>query len=137
MLLKWLPAAIILGALVCAPAKADVTYTFFDGAHPEMVDLEFTVATQLSPTETPEQLLSVGGAYDADFAVDAPTIYKSRLSIYLRFCSLPPSPGTRFRLRVVSRSLAIRMAIRRMARPGTASFLGTGLSCPLTAGLQA
>jgi hypothetical protein len=44
MVRKWLPAAIILGGLACGPAKADVTYAFFDASDPTTVDLEFAVA---------------------------------------------------------------------------------------------
>jgi hypothetical protein len=65
---KWLAAAIILGGLGSGPAKANVTYTLFDMDTPTTVDLEFTVATQLSLTETPETFLSVGGVYGSDYA---------------------------------------------------------------------
>jgi hypothetical protein len=65
MMRKWL-AAIVLGFLAGGPAKADVTYEFFDLSAP-FLDLEFTVAKQLSPTATRETFLSVGGLYGSDF----------------------------------------------------------------------
>jgi hypothetical protein len=45
-----------------------VTYEFFDASHPTTVDLEFTVATQLSHTTSLEPFLSVGGVFGSDFA---------------------------------------------------------------------
>jgi hypothetical protein len=61
------PAAIVFNCFVCGPAKADVTYTFFDESSPATVDLEFTVATQLTTNLQTEDFLSVGGAYGPDF----------------------------------------------------------------------
>lgn len=62
------PAAVVLGLLACGAAKADVTYMFFDASDPTTVDLEFTVAAQLSPATQMETFISVGGAFASDFA---------------------------------------------------------------------
>ena len=58
-----------LAAVVAnAPAKADVTYLFFDASAPTTVDLGFTVATQLSLSETPETFISTSGVFGSDYA---------------------------------------------------------------------
>jgi len=57
-----------LAAVVAnASAKADVTYLFFDASAPTTVDLGFTVATQLSPTETRETFISTSGVFGSDY----------------------------------------------------------------------
>jgi hypothetical protein len=67
MVRKLFAAAVILGGLTAGPAKATVTYTFFDSTSPSTVDLDFTVAAQLSPTNSTEALLSTSGVFAADF----------------------------------------------------------------------
>jgi hypothetical protein len=66
---KWLSAAIVLGCLACGSAKANVTYSFFDATDPATIDLEFTVASQLSHAASFETFLSVGGAFGSDFGL--------------------------------------------------------------------
>jgi len=67
MVRKTLVAAAILGALTAGPAKATVTYTFFDLTSPSTVDLDFTVAAQLSLINSREPLLSSSGVFASDF----------------------------------------------------------------------
>jgi hypothetical protein len=65
---RWLAAAIALGCLAGGPARADVTYMFFDDVDTTKVDLEFTVAQQLSVAEPSETFLTTGGAFGSNFA---------------------------------------------------------------------
>jgi hypothetical protein len=65
---KWLAAAIVFGCAVWGPsAKADVTYMLLDASDPTMVDLEFTVASQLSPAAGWQDFLSVSGYWGDNF----------------------------------------------------------------------
>src|SRR5260370_11963637 len=67
MVQKWRPTLLIFAGLWCVPANSAVTYTFFDELSPSTVDLGFSVASQLSPTEAPEALANVTGAFASDF----------------------------------------------------------------------
>jgi len=78
---KWLAAAAVLAALISGPAKADVTYIFFDSSSPSTVDLGFTVADQLSPTNPTEPFLSTSGVFAADFAGGAASYFQGPPSL--------------------------------------------------------
>jgi hypothetical protein len=67
MVQKWLATVSVLAVLAAGPAKADVIYTFFDSASPSTVDLDFSVADQLSPANPTEPLLSTSGVFASDF----------------------------------------------------------------------
>jgi hypothetical protein len=68
MVQKWLPLAIALGLLACGPAKAAVTYMFYDLSDPTAVDLEFSVDAQLSPANPHQRFDSLGGLFGPYFA---------------------------------------------------------------------
>jgi hypothetical protein len=58
---------VLLGMSGTAPADAAVTYTFFDEAQPATVDLEFTVASQLSPSAPVQTMTDIMGVFASDF----------------------------------------------------------------------
>ena len=77
MVQKWLATVSVLAVLAAGPAKADVIYTFFDSASPSTVDLDFSVADQLSPANPTEPLLSTSGVFASDF-VGGTGVYSQR-----------------------------------------------------------
>ena len=64
---KWLAALFVLAVLTAGSAKADVIYTFFDLVSPSTVDLDFSVAAQLSLANPSEPLLSTSGVFASEF----------------------------------------------------------------------
>ena len=61
-------AVAIFAGLAAGPAKASVTYTFFDLSSPSTIDLDFTVTAQLSLINPTQPLLSSSGVFASDFA---------------------------------------------------------------------
>jgi hypothetical protein len=71
MVRNWLSAALVFGCLGWGPAKADVTYTFYDADNPSQIDLQFSVGAQLSGKNLEEGLIfPLGGAFGPDFSGD-------------------------------------------------------------------
>ena len=80
MLSKWLAASAILGALMPASGRADVSYRLFDAASPSQVDLSFSVASQLTTNGQIEAMTKIGGVdgvlfvgQSVDYLQTAPT----------------------------------------------------------------
>jgi hypothetical protein len=88
MVRKVLTVAAIIGALLPVSSKANVLYTFYDASNPSTVDLQFAVASQLSPTNNDETLPNLSGTLSADFSggyaeyLQGPPGYQPVIDIY-------------------------------------------------------